>query len=344
MRIYRWEGSAFAIGRQHGLTFREAIRETAAKESLRLAKGNSAKKQAAEDRLWQIHQQLCARWLPEFVQEIRGLADGAGISFGEAFAVSCSTRASVHVPDACSSLFVPPGRSASGGTLVGQNKDTGRDPDEHLFVHKIYESGRRELLLTYAGWVTNIGISSKGTGICGNSLVGGLAAEREELSPAIFWRIAHETGDLDLIARLAREYPFGGGSVLIAHANGNALVLEFLNGKVGILPVCEKAWSRANTPLTPELPRIQSPSQERSDLRQSRLDSLLGREGLFNEQNIVEVFSDHEHYPLSICRHHSLLDSNVTTGGYLADLGSGTMRVWRSQPCLGHFTIANLND
>ena len=46
--------------------------------------------------------------------------------------------------------------------------------------------------------------------------------------------------------------------------------------------------------------------------------------------------------PLSVCRHHSDLDRNVTTGGYVADLASGSVRLWASRTCSNLVTEARL--
>ncbi|MEI6493350.1 MAG: hypothetical protein WCO94_12435, partial [Verrucomicrobiota bacterium] len=44
----------------------------------------------------------------------------------------------------------------------------------------------------------------------------------------------------------------------------------------------------------------------------------------------------------SLSCHHSDLDRNVTTGGYVADLASGSVRLWASRTCSNLVTEARL--
>jgi isopenicillin-N N-acyltransferase-like protein len=344
--IYRWEGSAHEIGRQHGITFASEIRAEVARESARFASLLGGSESAAVDRFWDLHREICEKWLPESLEEIDGLGTGAEISFREAFLVATAARKSLRMTDACSSVFVPRERSSTGGALIGQNKDTPRHPSEHLGVHKIFASGREEILLTYAGWTGNIGMSSHGMGFCGNSLPAGQLENRQTLSPGVLWRLIHETGNLDLVLETARSFPFANGSIFIGHATRGCRNVEFIHGEMNVIEVADQPCARANTVLSPTLKKWQpeSDSVARFNLRQCRMDELLRKQPAFSLDEIHAILQDHEHYPLSVCRHFTELDRNVTTGGFVADLAAGRVRFWASHACLNLVAEAQMNN
>lgn len=342
--LYRWEGSAREIGRQHGLTFASEIRREASREVSRFAGLMGGSEAAALDHFWELHRGIYERWLPESLEEIHGLGEGANISFLEAFLVATASRASLRISDACSSIFVPHNCSLTGGALLGQNKDTPRHPSEHLGIHKIYSSGREEILLTYAGWIGNIGINNHGMGFCANSLPLECREIPGALAPGVLWRLIHETGDLDLVLETARRFPFAKSSIFIGHATRGCHILEFIQGEADILVFPETPCARANTVLSPRLKKWQPESDavSRFNLRQNRMDELLKTQPAFSLEGIHGILQDHEHYPLSVCRHFTELDRNVTTGGYVADLAAGRVRFWASHTCLNLVSEAQM--
>ncbi|MEI8309199.1 MAG: C45 family peptidase [Verrucomicrobiota bacterium] len=334
--LYRWAGSAQDIGRQHGLAFASEIRREAVREAGRLAALMGGSESAALERFWELHRGIYETWLPESIEEICGLGEGAEISFLEAFLVATAARANLRMSDACSSIFVPRQCSLTGGALIGQTKDTPRHPSEHLGIHKIFSSGREEILLTYAGWTGNIGINSHGLGFCANSLPAEHRGNPNTLSAGVLWRLIHETGDLDLVLDTARRFPFANGSVFIGHATEGCRIVEFVHGEMNVIEVPDSPCARANTVLSPHLKKWQTDSDAvaRFNLRQNRMDALLKKQPAFSFDDIHGILQDHEHHPLSVCRHDSELDHNVTTGGFVADLAAGRIRFWASHTCL----------
>ena len=338
--VYRWAGSAKEIGRQHGLAFAAEIRKDAMRETSRFAALMGRSEAAAQERFWDLHQGIYEKWLPESLEEILGLGEGAGISFLEAFLVATAARSRLQMSDACSSIFVPRQCSLTGGALIGQNKDTPRHPSEHLGIHKIFSSGREEILLTYAGWTGNIGINSHGLGFCANALPAERRENPDTLSPGVLWRLIHETGDLDLILDTARRFPFSNSSVFVGHAIRGCRIIEFVHGEMNVIEVTDSPCARANTVLSPHLKKWQldSDAVARFNLRQNRMDELLKSQPAFGFEDAHGILKDHEHHPLSVCRHDSELDHNVTTGGFLADLAAGRIRFWASHTCLNLVT------
>lgn len=331
--VHRFCGSPFEVGYQQGRFFARAISDDLTSKVA--AAGGRENLAARANRLWRLHKPHYDSLLPASLEEIRGLADGAEISFDLAFYISHETGSHPFPSaEACSSIVIPSGSSTSGTTLVGQNKDTHRNPAEHCLVHKKYSDGRQELLVTYAGWIGNIGISSTGVGLCGNSLT---APEPtgDVLTAPLLWRILQETGDVDAVICLLGKYPFSNGSVLAARRGDGAWCFEMAAGRHAILRSKSMPFARANTILDPLLAEhenrpLSSPS---SDARQLRMDQLLRTKTRFNPDDLAAIFADHDNYPLSVCRHHHPSETIVTTACYIADVDAGTLRFCRGNPC-----------
>lgn len=331
--VHRFSGSPFEVGCQQGRLFSRLISADLAGKAA--AVGGRENLAARAGRVWWLHRPHYERLLPASLEEIRGLAHGVGLSFELAFYLSHETGTHPFPSaEACSSIVVPHCSSTTATTLIGQNKDTHRDPAEHHLVHKKYNDGRQELLLTYAGWIGNIGISTTGVGLCGNSLTAAEAPD-DALATPLLWRILQETGDVQAVVSAVEDYPFINGSVLVARRGEGAWCFEMAAGRHAVLRSEVEPFARANTILDPLLAECESrpllsPS---SDARQRRMDSLLGAKEQVSMDDLVAIFSDHDGYPLSICRHHHPSETIVTTACYVADIDEGTLRFCRGNPC-----------
>ena len=115
---------------------------------------------------------------PELVEEVRGLAEGANLSFDAAFALQSVEGLSIHAHHgetncalgACSALAVwaQPGYP----TLLAQNADNSAAwHDKLTLLHVRYPDSDTEVYtLTFSGLLGVYGMNSHGLGVCINSL------------------------------------------------------------------------------------------------------------------------------------------------------------------------------
>ena len=112
------------------------------------------------------------RLSPAYVDEIRGLADGAEIRFEEA--VLCQARAEAgQVPDGGCTAFVVTGEAtASGRPLAGQNQDLEVEyADVAILLQVRPNDGRpRALIFTFAGQLGYAGMNEHGVAHFANAL------------------------------------------------------------------------------------------------------------------------------------------------------------------------------
>jgi isopenicillin-N N-acyltransferase-like protein len=299
-------------------------------------------------------------YAPHLVDEMRGIAQGAGVSLDEVLALNCRTEIlSVGaVPlrkgectacqGECTALFVAPEFTANGQALLAQNWDWAdvlRGGQVLLRVQRPSEP-KTVLTLTEAGQVGKIGLNSAGVGVCLNFL---RHDQRRLGAPLhLMLREALESPRLSLAtAAVYRARRADAGNFLLAHAQGEAVSLEATPADVGVLHTEGGLLVHTNHFITPRLQEgdtgiLDSTSTE---LRYNRaLQVLRVHLGAITVETLQEVLRDHFHRPNSICRHPDLalpeIERTATLASVIMNLCTGEMHVIGGEPCQGeHHTL-----
>ena len=181
-------GSAYERGRLHGSLARARVERSIA---------NYTKLFEASGIGWKGARRLAADYREVIggvggglMDEIRGIAAGAGCAEDEILALNCRTEIlpptfPERPSDAwlaarlggkvdfgeCTSLAVSPGASATGETLLAQNWDwLGNQREALVILRARREDGSSYLTLTEAGMLAKIGFNDRGFGVCLNIL------------------------------------------------------------------------------------------------------------------------------------------------------------------------------
>ena len=117
---------------------------------------------------------------PAYVEEMRGIAEGAGEPFAAVMLMNARTEmvaaarrqhAAKHVPDGCTAALALPEASADGVLLHGQNWDWRAECAETGVVLRIRsDDGPDILTFTEAGGLARSGLNSAGIGLTANAL------------------------------------------------------------------------------------------------------------------------------------------------------------------------------
>ena len=195
---------------------------------------------------------------PEMVEEMNGIADGAGVPREEIVLLNCRSEVFALTPmsespdaaEECTDLTVLPERTVDGHLIVAQNWDMLHWAGEHAIVLEILrEDGPDVLCVTEAGMLCRYGINQNGLALTLSSIPIG-RIERVHGTPSIairrkFLTSAHLAEGLTHI--FAEEhmsgmhYNIGGGRVM-----GTALSVEaYPQGKY-ILPARDGILAQAN--------------------------------------------------------------------------------------------------
>src|SRR5258708_7656724 len=102
------------------------------------------------------------RYLPDAMDELRGIAEGAGITVEQAMLINVRNQLGAAAPpEGCTSVLVEPRASASGVGIVAQNWDNDPATDAFSVVLTRRPAGKPALMtFTRPGEVAYLGMSS----------------------------------------------------------------------------------------------------------------------------------------------------------------------------------------
>lgn len=327
-------GTPRAMGRQIGEALGETIREFVA---IALERVNLSMK-VSRDNAYRLANDCIRRaeaYSPDFVEELRGMAEGAKLTLADVMLLQVRNQLKPDEAGGCTSLSLA--NVAGVGRVVAQNWDNDPLLDRFTVVLTRKPPGNPAFTtLTQAGLIAYIGVSEAGIGLCLNSLP---APSRRDGVPHYFTvREMFAGRSLDdvvrAVERAERAIP---ANIMLTTPEGPA-DLEVTIDEVCVLrdPVCV---THANHCLHPRLAAINAQFGEliQSHSRQARIDELWNavRGQPVTLETVKSMLRDRQGAPRSICR-----EANDDPGtGYWSTVFSvilegetGRMHVTRGTP------------
>ena len=324
-------GTAYAMGYEQGVQLRDLVHERLALIESRAGKPPGWLWREAMHTISPVRDAS-----PALVQELRGLADGAEISFAQALFCQMQAAGAQAMRSASTACAVAGAAAASGAALAGQNLDLAPEFGGLMLVlHLRPTDGRpRALILTLAGQLGGVGINNHGLAIVANELPGG--APRLGLPLSILLRIMLERRSAAECVRLAeRRYVASSATVLICDGHGTVADLEIKPEGVVQREGAQRDWLvHANHFVSPDFERYNADclpdSVERARRMSELLEASVGRATLSTLQCVL---ADHEGAAAGICRHG---ESGLhTAAGCIAEPDNGRLHVRRGYGCQG---------
>lgn len=335
--VYDLHGSPFQVGRAHGEALSAEIRKEAGAAVESLARRLALPPEAALERFRSRYEGLFREHLPLALEEIRGLAEGARLSY--AYAFFAATRDQARAPaEGCTAFYAGGPATAGNRVLLGQTKDTSAPLSRYRILRIAYDSGRSMVLLNYPGWIGNIGLTSAAMSFSGNSLYAS-APPGPTVPGSLLKRLVLERSSVPELLSEIRGMSFENGCYLVADRAGAAVCLECVAGRVEAIPIDRRAYGHTNDILSASLRPLEGKSGSASSpLRQKNIHRLLSRaSGAITAGRMEKILRDHTDFPLSICRHPSPLDPDTTTAAFIADLTAQEIRIAIGNPCTAPF-------
>jgi isopenicillin-N N-acyltransferase-like protein len=290
--------------------------------------------------------------LPQYVEEMRGLAEGAGVAFDDILVlntIESITADRLHL--GCTSLAVSGEASADGSVLVAHNEDWFPEDVDDVFLVQAEPEGEPPFLaVSYGGLLPNIGFNAAGIAQCCDTVYA--TDVRLGIPRTIVARHVLAATSIDEAARAALHPQRAAGyNHLLASADGDIVNLEASATRHQSLPAAGGLAAHTNHYLSPAMiaveknPEARVHSRGRLNRARQRLGEMQGR---IDARRLVEVLADHDDHPYSICSHvlhqPSPLDNQVTIASLVMDLTQRTMLVGWGNPCQATFADFALPD
>lgn len=302
-------------------------------------------------RLAQQYRAVIARYNPDYIEEIQGIADGAGVTFDDILLLNCRSEVVLRgfadaVPDGCTAVAATPSKTDGHSTLIGQNWDWKMSQRESMILVKIRQtaSGRPDLLLlTEAGIIGKYGMNSAGLGFCFNALATDDFPEGA-LPLHIACRGAMDSRNLtEAISKVGGQQLGCAVNFLFASRDGIAVDVEVSNDDFDVLYPQDGILVHANHFRSLRLPRYPFRDTAKKKwpdtfIRCGRAEELIRSvKGGVTVRDFMRVFADHADYPASICHHEDPAAPAYARVGtvmsFVMDLERMEMHLCMGAPC-----------
>ncbi|MFN0055509.1 MAG: C45 family autoproteolytic acyltransferase/hydrolase [Planctomycetales bacterium] len=347
--LYTASGSPRELGRQHGVQAQPKILAFLdyLSESLTLTRSQLAARAVRFESLFQQH-------CPQLLEEVAGLAEGAGIDYGEALAAQVRGELGQAGDGACTTFVIGPRGTTEGTILIGQTSDTPAEIEEFAYVLRLAPEGKPEILMwTFGGMLGYHGVNSAGVAHFANALGGG-PAWKFALPHYPLKRMLLECRRLDDLLGLFQRVPVCSNGNYVVCAEGQLRDVELTSEGPFVISDSGRGFlAHANHYLcSPHAcPANFEQSLPDSFPRQVRMETLLTeRFGSLSVPELQRILSDHAGAPVGICRHpHSgygdgiLPNTGKTVAALIAEPAHGRLHIARGNPCQNPFQTYSLS-
>ncbi|MSS71586.1 MAG: hypothetical protein EXS64_08860 [Candidatus Latescibacteria bacterium] len=328
----RVKGSRYAMGRQHGEIAGERVRRFI---DLLL---NGAKVSLEEGgRRAMRFLPLFERFSPGLVEEVRGLADGAKVSFEEALLLQVRGEIAGVTPEGCTAFALSREVTRTGQVIAGQNSDMGREIEAVGIVLCVEpEDGPKALMYTFAGHLGYHGINSRGVGHFANALYG--PAWRFALPHYPLKRRFLELSTADACVQTLMTTPVcSAGNYVLCDGEGRIRDVEVTPTGCDVVEAEDGFIVHANHFVSPKLKAQEKGGLADSCPRHDRLKALVAEaRGRIDAETMMRFLSDHAGHPTSICRHGGPGEMK-TAASLVAEPERGVLHVCKGNPCEGTY-------
>ena len=257
-----------------------------------------------------------------YLDEMKGIAQGAGLEFEDILAINLRTevmfaakartaRAFERPAAECTTLVVLPSASAQGRILLGQNWDWLAHTLETLIVLEVeQDEGPRFVTVVEAGLLAKFGLNSAGIGILTNALVCDHDKGEPGLPYHVILRSLHDaTSITDALKRLQAAPRSSSANYILACEDGLAIDAECTPGDFSrvLVEMPDKGLiAHTNHFLSPRFEAVDVGRWVMPDSvfrLQSAREFITPLLGSVRPETLQEALSLHEGHPLGVCSH-----------------------------------------
>lgn len=158
--VVRASGTHYEVGLAIGQTLQAVIQKFLADNRKTFEKDFT--RYLEESRLFLIQ---TVKYFPQYIEELRGIADGAKVSFGELFLANnrevVDFDSETIDPGHCTIIGIP----KDNGYLVGHNEDWSKDALSELYIADVTIDGTKIFGLNYAHHIIGDSVAINGNGL-----------------------------------------------------------------------------------------------------------------------------------------------------------------------------------
>lgn len=330
--IIHVKGTHYQVGCQIGTHMKKQLNELIQQSKDYVAKSKELKWEDIRSQS-QLFLEYSKKYMPEYVEEIRGAADAAGIDLVDLFSEMCEEIYSKNFLKGCSDLIASGDVTADRSVLAAHNNDTSPKIEKYTVVVHYKVEGEPEILAVgYGGLGISVGFNSSGISLTGNELsmndmkigVPRLLLVRKILAA----KTIADAIEAALFQPRASNY-----NQVISDDNGEIYSIESSASDYEAIYATEGYLVHTNHYTSSRMRKYELDPYDitSSIIRYNRANRLLkNNRGKISIEMLKKFLQDHVSRPKSICRH----GENVkTTFSVIINLTTKTMFLAKGNPC-----------
>lgn len=288
---------------------------------------------------------------PDYMEEIRGLAEGSGYSLNEILALNVRSEIVLQGKqvvdaigrDGCTSFVFTADVTEERRIMLGQNWDWKESEKAGCIILHIRQATKPNItMVTETGIIGKIGYNSTGIGITLNALGSDMKVEGKTIPLHIVMRGVLDSHTLsDAIRASTRMNMACCAHFMLGSAKGEGVSLEIGPGDHDAVYAERGFLAHTNHFIHPRLDYVKDTTRislPDTFLRLGRIRTIvrnLGRK--VGVADIKDMMKDHTSYPDSICRHDDMLEPEgkwlCTIFSIIMDLEREEMYFAPGNPC-----------
>ncbi len=349
--VLRVQGSHREVGRQIGAACAVAVRAEA-DFGPDMTPGDG-RTMAEQMRVAEDYRAVTKRLMPHLVEELEGVAEGAGVDPLSVFAASVEeiwAEADDPSEDSvgsslgsergrCSDLVAGPPATAGNTLLVAHNNDLDARVDPNLIAIDWNVDGEPRVFSIGIGPWISVGWNSVGLMVSGNEIAPNdervglprLLLVREQLRQTSISGMMGAALHPERASSYNNIFAHRDGEVVDVEGSATDSVTMTLNPTGTLVHtnhyVCDAMLGYEGDPEYAELSAI------RFNRGMQLMEQASAQPRTINEDRLIEMLSDHENAPDSLCRHPSPGRTSVTVFWCITNVTTGQVTFGRGNPC-----------
>jgi isopenicillin-N N-acyltransferase like protein len=273
--------------------------------------------------------------LPKYAEEIKGIAEGAGVSEDWIYALNSRTEVlwvlRKQSTQECTSLYF------KQNSILGQNWDWAKQLEDLVVIMRIKYDDYSILQMTEPGIIWKIGFNSYGLGVCLNILT--YDARPHGIPIHVLLRLLLDSSSIRSFLDRVEPFKLGKASnMLIGDGSGNYIDIEFAVDRVFTLDNNQEKAFHTNHYLK-EVINTDPIEFDSSFARYDRVTEVLdGTEPTV--EGMKQLLGDQNNSQLPICRSYipdEYIDNAGTVCTIIMDLPKRTMHITKGNPIYADF-------
>merc|ERR1711939_678041 len=329
MKHIKCSGTPYEIGQQHGQNAKTEVHGSIAFYEAFFKERTQLSWSQVRD-VARAFSPLLESTYPHYMEEMKGVADGAGTDLDSIIALNVRTEIAYGMlSDGCTAFTW----KTSDESFIAQNWDWRIEQTPNIISLSIEQLPKPTIkMMTEGGIIGKIGLNSAGVGVTLNAIAApGVSYNKLPVHLAL--RTVLDSSSREEAANALRKVGVAAaGHITIADAPTGAIGFECSALDIVEMPMDQRGICTHSNHLVKEHKVQGSAFLPDSPFRLIRIQELVGGIDKPTLQNLSEALKDEKNYPASICRAVGEKSAMQTLFSIVMDLTQGFARVKMGRP------------